>query len=64
MDLQLDETLAANYKNASQKIRVISEGWLLRNLFCPCWATSMSTRYRTIRLSPTCIVRLAAKHSS
>ena len=36
MDLQLDETLAANYKNASQKIRVISEGWLLRNLFCPC----------------------------
>ena len=36
MNLQLDESLAANYKSASQKIRVMSESWLLNNLFCPC----------------------------
>ena len=36
MNLQLDKSLAANYKNASQKIRVMSEHWLLNNLFCPC----------------------------
>jgi len=36
MNLQLDESLATNYKRASQKIRVMSEHWLLNNLFCPC----------------------------
>ena len=36
MNLQLDESLAAQYKSASQKIRVMSEFWLTENLFCPC----------------------------
>ena len=36
MNLQFDESVAANYKSASQKIRVMSESWLLHNLFCPC----------------------------
>ena len=36
MNFQFDETLAANYKNASQKVRVMSEHWLTQNLFCPC----------------------------
>ncbi len=36
MNLHFDETLAANYKNASQKVRVMSEHWLTQNLFCPC----------------------------
>ena len=36
MNLQFDETLAANYKSASQKVRVMSERWLTQNLFCPC----------------------------
>lgn len=36
MNLQLDELLATEYKSASQKIRVMSEGWLLSNAFCPC----------------------------
>ena len=36
MNLHFDETLATNYKSFSQKIRVMSEFWLVENLFCPC----------------------------
>ena len=36
MNLYFDETLAVNYKSSSQKIRVMSEFWLVENLFCPC----------------------------
>lgn len=36
MNLHFDESLAAAYKSASQKVRVMSEGWLLSNAFCPC----------------------------
>lgn len=36
MNLQFDESVAANYKSSSQKIRVMSESWLTENLFCPC----------------------------
>ena len=36
MNLKLDEFIALNYKSISQKIRVMSEFWLVKNLFCPC----------------------------
>ncbi len=36
MDLQFDETLAASYHSGTQKIRVMSEGWAAKNMFCPC----------------------------
>lgn len=36
MNLHFDESVAVNYKSASQKIRIMSEYWLTRNLFCPC----------------------------
>ncbi|MBR2732696.1 MAG: restriction endonuclease [Selenomonadaceae bacterium] len=36
MNLHFDESVAANYRSSSQKIRVMSETWLLRNSFCPC----------------------------
>ena len=36
MNLQLDKSLAESYKSISQKIRVMSEAWLVENLFCPC----------------------------
>ena len=36
MNLHFDETLAVNYKSSSQKIRMMSEFWLVENLFCPC----------------------------
>ena len=40
MNLNFDETLATNYKSFSQKVRVMSEGWFLENLFCPCCGNS------------------------
>ncbi len=40
MNLKLDETSALNYKSNSQKIRVMSELWLAKNLFCPCCGNS------------------------
>lgn len=36
MNLHFNESLAINYKSSSQKIRVMSELWLVENLFCPC----------------------------
>ena len=36
MNLKFDEFIAVNYKSISQKIRVMSEFWLVNNLFCPC----------------------------
>lgn len=36
MNLHFDESVAVNYKSASQKIRVMSEFWFLTNIFCPC----------------------------
>ncbi len=35
MDLHFDETLADDYKSARQKIRVMSENWFYKNMFCP-----------------------------
>ena len=36
MNLQFNQNLAEEYKNHSQKIRVMSEWWAADNLFCPC----------------------------
>lgn len=36
MNLHFDESVAAGYNSASQKIRIMSERWLTQNLFCPC----------------------------
>ena len=35
MSLLFDTKLALNYKNTSQKIRVMSEAWVKSNLYCP-----------------------------
>lgn len=40
MNLYFDESIAANYKSFSQKVRVMSEFWLVKNLFCPCCGNS------------------------
>lgn len=34
--MQFDESVAANYRSVPQKIRVMSESWLLNNAFCSC----------------------------
>ena len=36
MNLNFDESVAINYKSNPQKIRVMSEFWVVKNLFCPC----------------------------
>jgi len=35
MRLTLDENLVTNYSSASQKIRVLSESWVLKEIYCP-----------------------------
>ncbi len=35
MNFSFDTSLAENYKSNSQKIRVMSENWVSRNIFCP-----------------------------
>ena len=36
MDFNLDENIAVGYKSKSQKIRVMSENWVAKNIYCPC----------------------------
>lgn len=36
MDFNLDENIAVGYKSKSQKIRVMSEEWVAKNIYCPC----------------------------
>lgn len=36
MNLHFDESVGEQYKSKSQKIRVMSEDWISRNMFCPC----------------------------
>lgn len=40
MDLQMDITIAKNYKSKSQIIRVMSEAWVKLHIFCPCCGNS------------------------
>lgn len=35
MDIQFDKSLIKDYKSSSQIIRVLSETWVARNLYCP-----------------------------
>ena len=35
MNLQMDQRIAEQYNSNSQKIRVITEHWVHKNLFCP-----------------------------
>lgn len=36
MNLYFDTTLCGNYKSHSQKIRIMSESWIAKNMYCPC----------------------------
>ena len=35
MNLQMDLKVAEQYSSNSQKVRVITENWVNKNLFCP-----------------------------
>ena len=36
MNLQMGREIAEKYTSASQKIRVITEQWVKKKLYCPC----------------------------
>lgn len=36
IDLHFDKRIGKEYKSESQKIRVMSENWVSKNMFCPC----------------------------
>lgn len=40
MNLHFDEALGERYKSKAQKIRVMSENWVGKNMFCPCCGNS------------------------
>lgn len=40
MNLFLDRNLGEQYKSSSQKIRIMSEHWVGKNVFCPCCGNS------------------------
>jgi len=35
MDFSFDESLTSGYKSSSQKIRIMSEDWIQKNIYCP-----------------------------
>ena len=46
MKLLFDKDLANNYKSKSQAIRVMSESWVINNLFCPCCGKNSLTHLK------------------
>lgn len=45
MKLIFNRDLSYNYHSNSQKIRVLSEDWFLRNMFCPCCGNLMVNKF-------------------
>lgn len=49
MDLILNTTIAEQYTSSSQRIRVITEDWVSRNLFCPICGRPILSHYENNR---------------
>lgn len=49
MDLRFDTSLVEGYESGSQKIRIMTEDWLARNLYCPVCGTPHLTHYEANR---------------
>jgi len=45
MNLSFEPTLAASYRSAPQKVRVLSENWVRREGYCPSCGSSSLTKY-------------------
>ena len=45
ISLLFDKELSGIYKSKSQLIRVQSEGWLLKNMYCPCCGNPMLQKF-------------------
>lgn len=50
MNTVLDMGLAANYKSESQRIRITSESWVLRNAHCPICGNALSRANNNARV--------------
>lgn len=49
MNLQFNREIALNYKSNSQKIRVLTEDWVKRNLYCPICGKEILNNYESNR---------------
>ena len=49
MDLHFRQELAVRYTSNSQKIRVMSEVWMAKNMFCPCCSNNVLTHLKNNR---------------
>lgn len=49
IDLYFDETLGERYNSKPQKIRVMSENWMEKNMFCPCCGNLHITKLKNNR---------------
>jgi type II restriction enzyme len=70
MNLQMDYKIADEYKNPSQKIRIITENWVANNIFCPYCGNSYVSHFENNRpvadfYCPKCSeeYELKSKHS-
>src|SRR6267378_4872929 len=51
-NLHFDLKLANNYTNNSQKIRILSENWVLQNVFCPKCGNKALSEYNNNKRKP------------
>lgn len=49
MNLQMETHLADNYRSNSQKIRVITENWVGKNVYCPCCGNKKLEQFQNNR---------------
>ncbi|MBD5479416.1 MAG: restriction endonuclease [Lachnospiraceae bacterium] len=71
MDLQMNDKVAEEYSNKSQKIRVITENWVSQNLFCPYCGNAHIRHFENNRpvadfYCPSCLeeYELKSKHTA
>lgn len=71
MDLQMNERIAEKYNSNSQKMRVITEDWVSRNLFCPYCGNVKISRFENNRpvadfYCPVCLeeYELKSRHTA
>lgn len=61
MNFSFDESLATGYKSSSQRIRVMSENWVQKNIYCPIAETPIFQKRKTINLFLTLNAKFAEK---
>ena len=52
MQIRFDSRLADGYKNASQRIRVLTEAWVGREIFCPACGEEIAKSVMSFKSNP------------